>query len=288
MTDRGSRRQYLRTACLAALAPASLARRTSGGGAGEANGATAGGTRGDATGPSSSDGDERSENGTPTGRANDDFTPGVRERARRTAREVRRSVVKLTAGDAVATGWVVDDGHVVTNAHVVAGTRRFDVETFDGRSGTATRVEYRESRVPDVALLGTDLDAPPPLRTTARENVSRDDPVLVVGHPHAVGDWVASLGRYVDYEERTGWLLADVPVASGSSGSPLATLDGGVVGCVKGTTERDDERKRLDRPAAVYESFPSEKLATAVPAEAVRKWTARWLNGERATGASRA
>ncbi|WP_327053644.1 S1 family peptidase [Halomicrococcus gelatinilyticus] len=288
MTDTGSRRRFLRTASLAALAPASLVGRASGDSAGEANGAAAGGGRDDETGPSSGEGSERSENGVGTGRADGDLPPAVRERARRAAHEVRRSVVKLTAGDAVATGWVVDDGHVVTNAHVVAETGRFDVETFDGRSGTAVRVGYRAGRVPDVALLETDLDAPPPLPTTARASVSRDDPVLVVGHPHGVGDWVASLGRYVDYEERTGWLLADVPVASGSSGSPLATLDGDVVGCVKGTTGRDDERERLDRPAAVYESFPRGRLTTAVPAETVRRWTSRWLNGERATGASRA
>ena len=279
MTDLRNRRRFLRATGLAALAsPSILARGASSSGAAPGRGDS---TRTPSEYAGSGDNVHHSDYADPGDHTDNAdpaaFQPGVRKRARRIGHRVRRSVVKITNGNAGGTGWVVEDGHVVTNAHVVDDARTYRVETFDGRHGTAVRVGYQRDGYPDVALLETDLDAPPPLSTTETASVSRGDPVLVVGHPHDVGDWVTSLGRYVTHDARTDWVLADVPVASGSSGSPLATLHGDVVGCVKGTTEREGERERLDRPEAVYAALPErERLATAVPAETVRKWTERW------------
>lgn len=203
-----------------------------------------------------------------------EFSEAVRRKAKRLGHRVRKSVVKVT--DAGGTGWVVSEGSVVTNSHVVSESRSHRIETFDGRTASATRVGFQPDLYPDLALLDVDLETPPPLPTSPPPDVTKGDPVVAVGHPHPVGDWVVSLGRYDRYDPLTEWIIADLPIASGSSGSPLVAMDGTIVGCVSGTTP-DGGTERLDRPNAVHTSF-SERTdaATAVPAETIETWVSKW------------
>ncbi len=177
----------------------------------------------------------------------------------------------------LGTGWVVDDGSLVTNAHLVQRTETVEIETFDERTGPATRAGYHRDLRPDIALLRTDLETPPPLSVDATATVTTGEPVIAVGHPAPVGDWVISLGRYDSYDPRTRWLLAVVPTADGNSGSPLVTLDGDVVGCVNGTSRTERERARLDRPEAVYTAYESRTtVATATPGKTITEWVSKW------------
>ncbi len=205
-----------------------------------------------------------------------DFDAETRDRAGEVGQRVQQSVVKLTQDRTGGTGWLFDDGYVVTNAHVAAEFQAMDVETFDGRTGTAERVGYERDLRPDLALLRTDVDSPPALETTDVDALAEGDPVVSVGHPGAVGDWVISLGRFRTFRESLDWVLADVPTASGSSGSPLVTLDGRVVGCVSGAT-RSPNDDTVDRPDDVYTDFPEEdRLASAVPSATVEESVAEW------------
>ncbi|WP_458210824.1 S1 family peptidase [Haladaptatus sp. NG-SE-30] len=204
------------------------------------------------------------------------FSESTRKRASKLGKRVRQSVVKILAGDAVGTGWVIDEGFILTNSHVVMETETVDIETFDERTGAATRVGYQRDLLPDIALLKTSLETPPSLSMATSTDVSKGEPLLSVGHPGNVGDWVMSLGRYVSSNSRTNWLLADIPTADGCSGSPLLTLDGVVVGCIHGTTPTEHEKKRLNRPESVFTSYPERSLATAAPAKTITEWVAKW------------
>ncbi|WP_227378460.1 S1 family peptidase [Haladaptatus halobius] len=211
------------------------------------------------------------------GSDSDGFSKETRKRAETLGKKVRQSVVKILDEDMVGTGWVADDGYLLTNSHIVQDATTFDIETFDERTGIATRVGFHRDLLPDIALLKTGIETPLPLSTEVTATLSKGDPLLSVGHPGKVGDWVIGLGRYDSINPRTNWLLADIPTGDGSSGSPLLTLDGGVVGCIHGTTPTKSEIHRLDRPDSVFTAYPEKQsLATATPARTITKWLAKW------------
>jgi len=60
--------------------------------------------------------------------------------------DLRRSVVRISAGETYGSGWAIEEGWIITNAHVVAGNSTVTVEvplanggvTLDGDAfGTA-------------------------------------------------------------------------------------------------------------------------------------------------------
>lgn len=205
------------------------------------------------------------------------FSENVRNRAQRLGARVQKSVVRITTADGGGTGWVIDDGYILTNSHLVQETPSVGIETFRGRTGTATRVGFHRDLFPDIALLETDLETPPSLPMRTNTDLSTGDVVLAVGQPITVGDWVISLGRYDSYNARSNWLLATIPTGDGDSGSPLLTMDGNVVGCVNGTTRETHTITRENRSETVYTAYPSKvTVATATPARTIAKWMARW------------
>jgi len=82
------------------------------------------------------------------------------------------------------TGFVIDDaGSIVTNAHVVAGARRVEIQGDGGRGREAEVVGVDVST--DLALLevdpkGTKLD---PLALGSSEDVQVGDPTVAIGNP---------------------------------------------------------------------------------------------------------
>ncbi|SFL06061.1 serine protease Do [Halogranum rubrum] len=219
--------------------------------------------------------------GTPT---TTEFPEDVRERAREVGLATRDAVVylELRAGNrySVGTGWILDDTHIVTNGHVVAQGGEVTCYTADGDTLDVELVEA--SQRPDVALLRTTDDVPATLSTGSAEDLDRNQPLVQVGHPGSVGNWVISLGTFTG---RTGvlgtgdTLKTSVPSAQGSSGSPLVTLDGDVVGLTYASTI---ERGRFPGSAPeptddrVRESFRTNSAALHVPIERVESLVAEW------------
>jgi serine protease Do len=213
-----------------------------------------------------------------------EFDESTRRRAREVGLTARDAVVylELRAGNrySVGTGWLLDDEHIVTNGHVVAQGGEVTCYTVDGDTIDVELVDA--SRDPDVALLRTPDDVPATLSTGSAEELDRDQPLVQVGHPGSVGNWVISLGRFGG---RTGvlgsgeTLRTSVPSARGSSGSPLLTLDGDVVGLTYASTM---ERGRFPGSAPeptddrVRESFETSSAALHVPVATVESLVDRW------------
>jgi S1-C subfamily serine protease len=137
------------------------------------------------------------------------------------------------------SGFAIDDVHVVTNAHVVAGAREVDLQTHDGRRVGATVVVFDKDR--DLALLSAPDHGLEPL-ALARADVG--DVGAVIGYPGGQVDprvtparierWVNGVGRDIygrDATERALYFLA-AGLRSGDSGAPLIDLDGRAVGVV--------------------------------------------------------
>jgi serine protease Do len=159
--------------------------------------------------------------------------PGFGEIAER----LRRSTVLVHSGgrgtvSGAGSGVIwSEDGEVVTNAHVVRGSR-VDVQLWDGREFEAA-VRSRDPRR-DLAQLHIDAKN---LQAAIAGNSSQLRPgelAIAIGNPmgfvgalatgviHAVGP-LRGLGRQ-------SWVQADVRLAPGNSGGPLADAHGRVIG----------------------------------------------------------
>jgi S1-C subfamily serine protease len=142
-------------------------------------------------------------------------------------------------GTATGSGFLIDDdGHVLTNAHVVQGAQRVEVQfSEDGESQQAEVVGMDPSS--DIALLKVDDTqgaTPLPLGDSTKAEVG--DPVVAIGNPFGLDRTVTSgivsaLQRQI--QAPNGFSISDViqtdaAVNPGNSGGPLLDASGQVIG----------------------------------------------------------
>jgi serine protease Do len=124
------------------------------------------------------------------------------------------------------------DGTIVTNAHV-ATTPHAAITFADGRR-TRARVVARDARR-DLALLRLDPGAiasplPAPRLRGAR-SLRPGELVIALGHPLGI-EHALALGvvHIAPDARRSPYVVADIRLAPGNSGGPLADADGRIVG----------------------------------------------------------
>jgi S1-C subfamily serine protease len=164
---------------------------------------------------------------------------------------------------------IVDKGVILTNVHVVAGARRVKVVFFDGLESDATVVGLQPENdlaVLQAASIPDDL-VPATLRSTA--DLALGDEVIAVGFPFNIGPSVSAgvvsgLRReFLSPEGQrllTNLIQFDAAANPGSSGGPLVTMDGAVVGIVTAILNPTKERVFVGIGFAV----PIENAASAV------------------------
>jgi S1-C subfamily serine protease len=138
-------------------------------------------------------------------------------------------------------GFVIkDDGTILTNYHVIAGSERIVVTFADGLQSPAAIVSVQPERdlaVLQPAQIPDDLQ---PATLAAGGEVKPGDLVVAVGFPFGMGPSVSAgvvsgLNRSFPLPGRaplTGLIQFDAAVNPGSSGGPLLNQDGEVVGVV--------------------------------------------------------
>ena len=147
------------------------------------------------------------------------------------AEDLRRVTVEVTdAGALLGSGVLWPAGHVVTNAHVVQRTE-VTLRLSDGRCLRA-RVLARDSDA-DLALLDVPGAGVPAATLAEPDTVRIGSFVAAVGHPLGVRGAlstgiVCAIGP-IDRGGRT-WIQADLHLAPGNSGGPLADAGGRIVG----------------------------------------------------------
>lgn len=214
-----------------------------------------------------------------TGQKNSDFSDETLRRAESVGAAVQRSVVKITgaAGRRGGTGWMYGDGLIVTNAHVVAQGSSYTVTTFEDEEVAAERVAYESDMQPDVGLLSADVSAPSLSRGSV-DALESGQPLLTVGHPSRIGEWLISLGRFERYVSSVDWVLSSVPAAQGNSGGPLVTLDGDVIGLLSGTSTMG-EAKTISKSEEVFTELPDpEGYTTGNPISSVEERVEKWTS----------
>lgn len=176
------------------------------------------------------------------GKAEYQYSADVRERATAAGTQLREAVVLMEfalGGGRFSggTGWFIDDHHIVTNEHVVRDMvdGRTEEETgylLDGTEFDFSVVAAADHHDADVALLETQQTAPyvPPRGSSS--SLSPGQPLIQVGNPQGIGNWVIGLGE--NKTTGNGTITTEMPSTQGNSGSPLATLDGTVVGLTYG------------------------------------------------------
>jgi len=146
--------------------------------------------------------------------------------------------VRGPRGAATGSGFAFDSsGHVMTNAHVVAGGGTVSVVYSDGRRVAAQLIGSDPTA--DVAVLGVPTNgAPPPLTLRDPSTLRVGEQVLAVGSPLGLaGTVTAGIVSAVDRETGLGdsrnrqtAIQTDAPINPGNSGGPLIDTAGRVVG----------------------------------------------------------
>lgn len=148
---------------------------------------------------------------------------------------LRRSTVQVLSGAAQdrgsGSGIVITDGQVVTNAHVVRG-KPVAVESWEGSRLPADLLKL--DRLLDLALLRVPHLNVPPASLGDSDSVRPGVPVVAVGNPlgfvGAVSSGIVhSIGPAAPLGGQTA-IFADLRLAPGNSGGPLADFRGQVIG----------------------------------------------------------
>lgn len=130
-------------------------------------------------------------------------------------------------------GVVVDrTGLVLTNLHVVEGTRAITVTPFGTEPAAAHLVDSDADL--DVALLRLPAPLPNAADFASRESLSVGDEVLAVGSPRKMyfsvsRGMVSFPNRFLDGVE---YIQTDLPINVGNSGGPLVDREGHVIGLI--------------------------------------------------------
>ena len=172
------------------------------------------------------------------------------------------------------SGFMVEPGLVITNAHVVAGVEEITVIAPDGGSATGVLVGFDSGR--DIAAISvTDLRARPiglaPFVATAGDEgdvaaVDRDGSLEFA--PFAVQRRIWAKGRDMVYDEDGEdrvVLEVDTLVAPGDSGAALVNAEGYVVGMVFAVESRGQRDQGYALDLVEIADFLAEIDRTPLP-----------------------
>jgi len=149
------------------------------------------------------------------------------------AERVRQSTVDITVAGGRGNGSGViwrADGLIITNAHVARG-ERMTVTMHDGRACDATVVARDDAR--DLAALTVDATGLSPMVVREASTLRAGELVLAVGSPLGIRGAVAAGIVHAPSSRGPGgrrWVRADLRLAPGNSGGPLADALGRAVG----------------------------------------------------------
>src|SRR5437764_7392009 len=146
---------------------------------------------------------------------------------RRQYRGRDQAVVQNSLGSGVI---VTNEGHILTNNHVVEQVDEIEVQLSDGRTEKA-RLVGADAQI-DLAVLKIDNSGVKPLVLADSDSVQVGDFVLAIGNPfgfeETVTDGIISYkGRSSDLGEL---LQTNAAINPGNSGGPLINLRGEVIG----------------------------------------------------------
>jgi serine protease Do len=143
-------------------------------------------------------------------------------------------------GDQTVSGsgfFISDKGYILTNNHVVEGTKEVNIILSDGKQEKATIVGT--DPYSDIAILKTEGKVPAVVALGNSDLLNSGESVIAIGSP--LGDFkntvtvgvVSATGRSIDTGQGyqiEGLIQTDAAINQGNSGGPLVNLAGEVIG----------------------------------------------------------
>src|SRR6266851_6530064 len=128
---------------------------------------------------------------------------------------------------------VTNEGHIITNSHVVDQVDEIEVQLSDGRTKKA-RLVGADAQA-DLAVLKVDDPGVKPLKLGDSDMVQAGDFVLAIGNPFGFEETVtdgiiSSKGRPNRVDGFGDYLQTNAAINPGNSGGPLINLQGEVIG----------------------------------------------------------
>jgi len=153
---------------------------------------------------------------------------------------------------------VTNEGHIITNNHVVDQVDEIEVQLSDGRTKKA-RLVGADSQV-DLAVLKIDDPDVKPIKLADSDTVQAGDFVLAIGNPFGFDETVtdgiiSSKGRPNRTDAFGDLLQTNAAINPGNSGGPLVNLRGEVIGI---------------NVAIISRSGGSQGIGFAIPSNTVR------------------
>src|SRR5436309_2813935 len=181
------------------------------------------------------------------------FFGNPRGQLRRSPRD--EALVQNSLGSGVI---VTNEGHIITNNHVVDQVDEIEVQLSDGRTKKA-RLVGADSQV-DLAVLKIDDPGVKPLKLADSDMVQAGDFVLAIGNPFGFEETVtdgiiSSKGRPNRTDAFGDLLQTNAAINPGNSGGPLINLRGEVIGI---------------NTAIISRSGGSQGIGFAIPSNTVR------------------
>ncbi len=182
-------------------------------------------------------------------------------------------VVQVRVGNSGGSGFAVDDqGHIITNNHVVSGGGSVTVVGQDGRRLPAEVVGRDPSS--DIAVLRVDPSSGlRPLALAQPDSTRVGEPVLAVGSPLGLsGTVTAGIVSALDRQVRLGnsgarrsAIQTDASINPGNSGGPLVNARGEVIG--------------VNTAIATLEGSGNIGIGFAIPIEQAQQAAERIISG---------
>ncbi len=129
---------------------------------------------------------------------------------------------------------ISEQGHILTNHHVIAGADSLEIDLYDGRTTTATLIGTDPAT--DLALLKIQLPNLQAASVSTDNNSRAGDIVLAIGNPHGLGTSV-SMGIISGLERNQiglntyeNFIQIDAPINQGNSGGALINTRGQLIG----------------------------------------------------------
>src|SRR6266481_1463044 len=153
---------------------------------------------------------------------------------------------------------VTNEGHIITNNHVVDQVDEIEVQLADGQTKKARLVGADEQV--DLAVLKIDNSGVKPLKLADSDTVQPGDFVLAIGNPFGFEETVtdgiiSSKGRPNRTDAFGDLLQTNAAINPGNSGGPLINLRGEVIGI---------------NVAIISRSGGSQGIGFAIPSNTVR------------------
>ncbi|MCB1583568.1 MAG: trypsin-like peptidase domain-containing protein [Marinicella sp.] len=146
------------------------------------------------------------------------------------AKKASKSTVEILTNKGIGSGFIIDQDHIVTNAHVIEGAETVEAYMVGTKEKTEILGYVALSIEKDLVILKAKQTKKSAMILTNSDDLQVGDTVYVIGSPHGLEGTFSQgiISRLKNHDE----IQITAPVSPGSSGGPVLNSQGHVVGII--------------------------------------------------------